>query len=183
MASRSPKCGCQAASFLGVQFQSLCSVEHPAPELINTPRLTNKGTVGRLMTESTESSLLGLFPLGVDKLGIFAPIQTYVIDSFPQYAASALTGLSLLRYLFGVLSPLAGRGTYSSLGLGWGIPLFGFVAIAKISFPIVIYKYGSTVREVIFHYNVSLLPVINMMTSNYLNIDSNYTDKEHKGKM
>jgi hypothetical protein len=36
---------------------------------------------------------------------------------------------------------------YESLGLGWGNTLLGFIAIAMIPFPAVIYKYGGAIRK------------------------------------
>jgi hypothetical protein len=80
-------------------------------------------------------------------MGIFAPIQTYLVDSFPQYAASAIAGMTCIRCVFGAVLPLAGPSMYKSLGLGWGNSLLGFVAIAMIPFPALIYKYGKTIRE------------------------------------
>jgi hypothetical protein len=91
--------------------------------------------------------IIGLLPFGCGAMGIFAPIQTYLIDSFPQHAASAVAGLTSLRCLFGAVLPLAGPSMYKSLGLGWGNTLLGLVAVAMIPFPALIYKYGGMVRK------------------------------------
>lgn len=91
--------------------------------------------------------IIGLLPFGFGMMGIFAPIQTYLIDSFPRYAASAVAGLTAIRCLFGAVLPLAGPTMYESLGLGWGNSLLGFLAIAMIPFPAIIYKYGAVVRN------------------------------------
>jgi multidrug resistance protein len=91
--------------------------------------------------------IIGLIPFGCGMMGIFAPIQTYLIDSFPQYAASAVAGLTAIRCLFGAVLPLAGPSMYKSLGLGWGNSLLGFVAVAMIPFPALIYKYGGLIRK------------------------------------
>jgi hypothetical protein len=80
-------------------------------------------------------------------MGIFAPVQIYLFDSFPQYAASALATLTFLRCLFGSVLPLAGPSMYDSLGLGWGNSLLGFVAVAMIPCPALIYKYGGHIRK------------------------------------
>jgi ABC-type nitrate/sulfonate/bicarbonate transport system permease component len=80
-------------------------------------------------------------------MGIFAPIQTYLIDSFPRYAASAVAGLTAIRCLFGAVLPLAGPSMYESLGLGWGNSLLGFIAVGMIPFPALIYKYGGMIRK------------------------------------
>ncbi|KAF2255718.1 MFS general substrate transporter [Trematosphaeria pertusa] len=91
--------------------------------------------------------IIGLLPFGFGMMGIFAPIQTYLVDAFPQYAASAIAGMTSIRCLFGAVLPLAGPSMYESLGLGWGNSLLGFVAVAMIPFPALIYKYGGKIRK------------------------------------
>ncbi|KAF3000138.1 hypothetical protein E8E13_005022 [Curvularia kusanoi] len=91
--------------------------------------------------------IISLVPFGFGLMGIFAPLQTYMIDCFPQYAASAIAGMTGLRCLFGALLPLAGPSMYDSLGLGWGNSMLGFIAIAFIPVPALLFKYGKTVRE------------------------------------
>lgn len=91
--------------------------------------------------------IIGLLPFGFGMMGIFAPIQTYLIDAFPQYAASAVAGLTALRCLFGAVLPLGAPAMYENLGLGWGNSLLGFLAVAMIPFPALIYKYGATIRK------------------------------------
>ena len=91
--------------------------------------------------------IIGLVPFGFGMIGIFNPIQTYIIDSFPEYAASALAALTTTRSLVGALLLLAGPSMYSKLGLGWGNSLLGFIAIAMIPVPALIYKFGGRVRK------------------------------------
>ncbi|KAI9735346.1 MAG: hypothetical protein M1818_006541 [Claussenomyces sp. TS43310] len=91
--------------------------------------------------------LLGLIPFGFGMIGIFVPIVTYLVDSFPTYAASALAGLTAVRSLFGCLLPLAGPSMYDSLGLGWGNTLLGFIALILIPAPALIFKYGERIRK------------------------------------
>ena len=91
--------------------------------------------------------ILGLFPFGVGMMGIFIPIQTYMIDSFPMFAASAVAALTASRSLCGALLPLAGPSMYASLGLGWGNSILGFIAIALIPAPGLIYKFGGRIRK------------------------------------
>jgi hypothetical protein len=80
-------------------------------------------------------------------MGIFAPLQTYMIDCFPTYAASAIAGMTALRSLCGALLPLAGPTMYASLGLGWGNSLLGFLAVAFIPVPALLFRYGKVIRE------------------------------------
>jgi len=91
--------------------------------------------------------IIGLLPFGVGIMGIFGPIQTYLIDVFPTFAASAVAALTVLRCLFGALLPLAGPVMYERLGLGWGNSLLGFIAMALIPVPLLIYKFGGRVRK------------------------------------
>ncbi|KAF9887546.1 hypothetical protein FE257_010124 [Aspergillus nanangensis] len=91
--------------------------------------------------------IIGLFPFGVGMVGIFATLQTYVIDSYPRYAASGIAAITVTRSLFGALLPLAGPYMYRALGYGWGNSLLGFVALALIPMPMVFYRYGRVLRE------------------------------------
>ncbi|KAF2733212.1 MFS general substrate transporter [Polyplosphaeria fusca] len=91
--------------------------------------------------------IIGLLPFGFGAMGVFAPIQTYLIDSFPMYAASAMAGMTSFRCLFGAVLPLAAPSMYDALGLGWGNSLLGFVAVAMIPGPALIYKYGGYIRK------------------------------------
>ncbi|KAF2637006.1 MFS general substrate transporter [Massarina eburnea CBS 473.64] len=91
--------------------------------------------------------IIGLLPFGIGMMGIFAPAQTYLVDAFPQYAASAIAAMTFLRCLFGAVLPLAGPSMYETLGLGWGNSLLGFVAVALIPVPALIYTFGALIRK------------------------------------
>jgi hypothetical protein len=80
-------------------------------------------------------------------MGIFIPIQTYTIDSFPTFAASGVAALTVSRSLFGAFLPLAGPSMYAALGLGWGNSVLGFIAIGLIPAPLLIYKFGGKIRK------------------------------------
>lgn len=91
--------------------------------------------------------MIGLVPFGFGMMGIFIPIQTYVIDSFPQFAASGIAALTVSRSLFGAFLPLAGPKMYKSLGLGWGNSVLGFIAVGLIPAPLLIFKFGGRIRK------------------------------------
>lgn len=46
-------------------------------------------------------------------------IQTYLVDSFQQYAASALAAIIVLRCTFGAIFTIFGAKLYEKLGYGW----------------------------------------------------------------
>lgn len=93
------------------------------------------------------ATTLSLIPYGIGAVGIFLPLTTYIVDSYPMYAASAIAASTVLRSLVGALLPLAGPPMYEALGLGWGNSLLGFICIAMIPTPILFYKFGLRLRE------------------------------------
>ena len=90
---------------------------------------------------------LGLIPFGAGMIGIFIAIQTYLIDAFTLYSASAVAALTVSRSLFGALLPLAGPKMYTTLGLGWGNTLLGFIALLMVPAPYYLWKYGKQIRD------------------------------------
>ncbi|KAJ5794307.1 hypothetical protein N7457_000906 [Penicillium paradoxum] len=90
--------------------------------------------------------IIGMLPFGVGMMGVYMPIQTYVIDCYPKYAASANATLTATRSLVGALLPLAGPAMFDALGLGWGNSLLGFLALAFMPIPIVFIKWGKDIR-------------------------------------
>lgn len=70
-------------------------------------------------------------------------VQVYGAES----GASALAANLVLRCAAGAFLPLAGPSLYSSLGLGWGNSLLGFLAIAFAPVPWILYLYGDRIRS------------------------------------
>ncbi|KAJ5287196.1 MFS multidrug transporter [Penicillium angulare] len=91
--------------------------------------------------------IIGMAPFGFGLMGVYLPVQTYVIDCYPAYAASANATLTTVRSLVGALIPLAGPKLFDSLGLGWGNSLLGFIALAFVPVPILFTRYGQRIRE------------------------------------
>ncbi|KAI1390702.1 MFS general substrate transporter [Hypoxylon trugodes] len=65
------------------------------------------------------SPILSLIPYGFGIVGLFLPITTYLVDSYPMYAASAVAANIVLRR---------------------------FICIVMIPFPVVMYKFGARLR-------------------------------------
>lgn len=74
-------------------------------------------------------------------------IQNYLIDAYPQYAASVTAALTLLRSLLGALLPLSGLEMYDALGLGWGNSLLGFIALSLVPILVSFYVFGERIRK------------------------------------
>lgn len=84
---------------------------------------------------------------GFGQITIFNTIQNYYIDSFSQYAASAIAAGALFRSIMGGLLPLVAPSLFDSLGYGWGISMFAFLNLALSPFPLLFYLYGERVRK------------------------------------
>jgi MFS family permease len=91
--------------------------------------------------------ILSLFPFSFGIMGLFLPIMTYLVDCYPMYAASAIAANTVFRSLVGALLPMAGPAMYAQLGLGWGNSLLGFICVAMIPVPMLIYAYGARLRK------------------------------------
>lgn len=87
------------------------------------------------------------FFYGLGQVLIFNTVQNYYIDSFSKYAASAIAGGSVFRSFLGGVVPLFAPQLFQSLGYGWGISVFAFLAIGIAPAPILFYYYGPRLRE------------------------------------
>jgi hypothetical protein len=86
-----------------------------------------------------------LFAAGT--IASFQCVQTYIVDSYSTYAASAVAATTVLRSLAGFGFPLFARAMYNALGLGWGNSLLAFVGIVLgVPAPFVLWKYGEGLR-------------------------------------
>ncbi|KAI1176528.1 major facilitator superfamily domain-containing protein [Nemania sp. FL0916] len=90
--------------------------------------------------------IVGLVLFGLGLIGIILPIQTYMIDAFPDYAASSTAALASSRNLVGTFLPLAGPYLYAAIGIGLGNTLLGIVAFVFIPAPYFIAKHGEKLR-------------------------------------
>ncbi|KAK3344489.1 major facilitator superfamily domain-containing protein [Lasiosphaeria hispida] len=85
---------------------------------------------------------------GFGSILIFIGIQTYLIDAFEEYAASAVGANAVLRGTAGALIPLGGLNMYYALGWGWGNSLLAFIALAFAPVPWLVGKYGAKIRSI-----------------------------------
>jgi hypothetical protein len=77
----------------------------------------------------------------------FQGCQSYTIDAYPRYAASAMSAVTFLRSIAGFGFPLFATQMYKALGLGWGNSLLGFIAIGiGLPAPVLLWMYGERLR-------------------------------------
>lgn len=85
--------------------------------------------------------------IGAANIIIFLALQTYLVDAYTVYAASALAANTVVRSVVGAVLPLAGLPMYEELGIGWGNSVLGFIAVALLPVPLLILKYGEFLRK------------------------------------
>jgi hypothetical protein len=75
-------------------------------------------------------------------------IQTYTIDAYPRYAASAISTINVAKSVTGFGFPLFAPAMYDSLDYGWGNSILAFISLAVgvIATP-VLWRYGSKLRS------------------------------------
>jgi hypothetical protein len=89
---------------------------------------------------------IGTAITGFGIIGIVMCIQTYLVDAFTIYAASAIAASAVLRSLLGALLPLCGLDLYNAIGLGWGNTLLGLIALALAPILWIFAIYGERIR-------------------------------------
>ncbi|KAK9382261.1 major facilitator superfamily domain-containing protein [Kockiozyma suomiensis] len=88
--------------------------------------------------------------VGIMACGFFTCFQgclNYLVDAFTLYAASAIAAATFSRSCMAAAFPLFGKAMFTNLGVDWGSSLVGFIGLAGIPIPFVLYKYGPTIRN------------------------------------
>ncbi len=80
----------------------------------------------------------GFFAVGTFLL--FNSVLNYLPDAYPDYAASVLAGNDFMRSSFGAGFPLFATAMYKNLGVAWASSTLGFLSIAFIPIPFVLYR-------------------------------------------
>lgn len=87
----------------------------------------------------------GMFAMGL--ILSFQCAQTYIVDAYETYTASATGAAAFIRTMAGFSFPLFAPGLYEALGIAWGNALLAGVAMMIcVAAPIVMWKYGERIR-------------------------------------
>ncbi|KAF9531460.1 MFS polyamine transporter [Crepidotus variabilis] len=90
---------------------------------------------------------IGMALVGGGIILSFQAVQTYMVDTFTLYAASALAAVSTFRSLAGFGFPLFAPAMYKALGYGKGDTILACIAIALgCPAPFIFWKYGKRIR-------------------------------------
>lgn len=90
---------------------------------------------------------VGLGFMGFGIMIVVHSVVMYLTDSYPAYAAQAISAEAFAENIFSAFLPLATKRMYSSLGFGWAGSLLGFLAFALSFAPIVLMLKGGTIRK------------------------------------
>ncbi|KAE8372307.1 FAD binding domain-containing protein [Aspergillus bertholletiae] len=92
---------------------------------------------------------IGAMLLAMGNIVAMQCIQTYIVDAYTRFAASAMAAGSFLRSIAGFAFPLFAPYMYQALHYGWGNSLLAFISIAiGIPAPIFLWKYGEKMRKI-----------------------------------
>ena len=77
----------------------------------------------------------------------FQCIQAYILDTYPLYAASAISSLSIMRAMSGFVFPLLGPVMFRRFGYGWASTLMaGIAAGIGVMAPVGLKVFGARLR-------------------------------------
>ncbi|KAI8283048.1 Efflux pump radE [Colletotrichum sp. SAR11_240] len=91
--------------------------------------------------------IMGTALLGIGIVTAYTTTATYLIDAYTVYSASVMAASAILRCLFGALLPLAGSAMFDALGVGWGNSVLGFISLAFLPLPFILFFYGERIRK------------------------------------
>jgi len=84
---------------------------------------------------------------GYGAICIFVSAYLYIIDSYEIYAASALTFVTVIRYLFAAGMTVVGIPFYRNVGVHWTLTIMACISALLTPIPYILYKYGYVVRR------------------------------------
>lgn len=77
---------------------------------------------------------------------VYVSANSYIIDSYSNYAASAMAAKTLLRSEVGAMVPLFVTQMFHGMGFQWAGLLLALIATAIAPIPFVFYRYGGQIR-------------------------------------
>ncbi|CVL12698.1 hypothetical protein FPRO06_08449 [Fusarium proliferatum] len=90
--------------------------------------------------------IIGSAVFGAGILLVFSGVFTFLVDAYPQYAASALAANAFVRCVFAAAFPLFGNQMYTKLNNHWASSVLAFLTVAMMPFPYLFFRYGKRIR-------------------------------------
>lgn len=93
------------------------------------------------------SAAVAIMPFAWGNICLFVSSMQYLVDTYHgTTVASAASANSLARYGLAGAFPLFTVQMYQRLGIGWASSLLGFIALALLPVPWVLFKFGKRIR-------------------------------------
>ncbi|KAE9377322.1 MFS general substrate transporter [Stipitochalara longipes BDJ] len=92
------------------------------------------------------SPLIGSVPFGFALLCIFISTYAYIMQTFAQYAASALVFVTFVRYICGGAMVVVAIPMFENLGVHHAMTILGAVSCLFVPVPFVLYFWGAKIR-------------------------------------
>jgi len=93
------------------------------------------------------SPAVAIMPFAWGNLCIFISLISYTVDTYHgTTVASAASANSFARYLFSAAFPLFTVQMFQKLGIPWAGSLLGFVALALLPVPFLLFRFGKQIR-------------------------------------
>jgi DHA1 family multidrug resistance protein-like MFS transporter len=93
------------------------------------------------------SGLAACFCFGVVLNAMYVSSYEYIIDSYGEHAAIALSSITMMRYLIAGCMVMAARPMYMGIGVHWTMTLLGVVAAVLTPAPYLLWKFGEDLRR------------------------------------
>jgi DHA1 family multidrug resistance protein-like MFS transporter len=93
------------------------------------------------------SGLAACFCFGVVLNAMYVSSYGYIIDSYGEHAAIALSSITMMRYLIAGCMVMAARPMYIAMGVHWTMTLLGVVATVLTPAPYLLWKFGESLRR------------------------------------
>ncbi|KAI1130708.1 major facilitator superfamily domain-containing protein [Nemania abortiva] len=125
------------------------SIPANGSKLVPEQRLPIMIVGGCILPPSTHWSgmVVASIPTGMGMYMVFVQCFNYIIDVYAPIANSAVGGNTFVRSFFGAGFPLFAPYLYHNLGVAWVTSTLGFISIALIPIPILLYKFGHRIRS------------------------------------
>lgn len=90
--------------------------------------------------------ILGSGPFRIDGFSLFISILNYLLDTYPDHAASVLAGNNFLRCICGAAFVLIAALIYDRIGHVWASTLLGLLGCGFLPVPFLFYLFGDRIR-------------------------------------
>ncbi|SPJ74258.1 related to multidrug resistance protein [Fusarium torulosum] len=92
------------------------------------------------------SAIFAVVLFGYGVTGIFICVYMYIIDSYEIYSASALTFVSLIRYIIAGGMTVVGIPFYENMGTHYTLTIMACLSVVLAAIPYILYFYGHKIR-------------------------------------